>query len=315
MLLTLSSEEACKNIQLEGVDFFTSALCKKIRGLAKLDRLRLDEGNYRLYQNTHLFDYIEFCGMEPLKFVKEYLSNLQPYMIFRNQLQERDDRYFCNLDNQYSISIYFTFNIKQYEEIVVSFHENHIRELTKGNCFGKNNNLVPIFAENVLAHTEKTDMYVVRTIIQRGMLALPLELATRKSADVFLVEINAINLAMLDRCNSYLQDLYTSDLKLDFSNIEIFSILQQISYTSYGKDIFSTMSLLIDNLFIQADTLSRRAADFAMTIYAQSLVLTAEQKQDLCALLEERYRFFPDKKISCVLKHIQNNLYIIDDIF
>lgn len=309
-LTTEPKEEAYKNAQAKGVDTSTIALCKKIRNLAKLDRLRLDEEEHRLSQNTHLFEYIEFCGKAPLSFVKEYLSNLQPYMIVRNQLQEPDERFLCILDNQYSVSLYIKFDIKQYEELIVSFHENHIRGIAKRNRPGNNNYLVPIFAENVLSHTENTDNYVVRIMVQRGMLILPIRLSAEKCADVFLVPKDAIDLALLGECNNYLQELYTSDLDLDFSNIEIFSALQQISFTSYGKDTFSTISLLVDNMFVQSDTLSRSAADFALTTYTQSLVMTEEQRQDLCGLLEERYRVSADRKMPLVLQRIKDILSV-----
>lgn len=306
-------DEAYKRAQAKGADTSTIALCAKIRKLAKLGRLKLDEEAHRSSQNTRLFEYIEFCGKEPLAFVKEYLSNLQPYMIIRNQSQEPDERFLCVLDNQYSVSLYIKFSTVQHEEMVVSFHENHIRGVAKRNRIENSNYVVPIFAENILSHTENTDNYVVRTLIQRGMLTLPIRLSAEKCADVFLVEKSAIDLALLGECNAYLQDLYTSGLDLDFSNIEIFSALQQISFTSYGRDTFSTLSLLVDNLFVQSDTMSRSAADFALTTYAQSLVLTEEQRQSLCDLLEERYRISADRKMPLVLERIKSNLQLSVD--
>lgn len=139
---------------------------------------------------------------------------------------------------------------------------------------------------------------------------LPLQLAAQKCADVFLVPKTAIDTALLAHCNDYLRDLYTSDLELDFSNIEIFSILQQVSFTSYGKDTFSTISLLVDNLYIQPDKISRSAADFAISVYCGSLQLTIDQREELIDLLHQKFQVSSHKDISLVLQRIETNLQI-----
>jgi len=56
-------------------------------------------------------------------------------------------------------------------------------------------------------------------------------------------------------------ELYTSDLNLDYDKIEVFSVLRQLSFTSYGKDTFSSISILIDSLCAQPDYISKQAAD------------------------------------------------------
>ena len=93
----------------------------------------------------------------------------------------------------------------------------------------------------------------------------------------------------LDYCNQYIRDLYTSNLKLDFDQVEVFSMLQQISFTSYGRDTFSSLSLLIDSIAIQQDSISKQTADFALVTFAQSLKLTENQKKELIELLNEKY--------------------------
>ena len=55
---------------------------------AKLNRIVLDNSTHRSGLNQHLFDYIEYCGLDTLTFIKSYLSNLQPYMIERRKDQE-----------------------------------------------------------------------------------------------------------------------------------------------------------------------------------------------------------------------------------
>lgn len=80
-----------------GLSLDTVAVCRQIRNLARLDRLALDESEHRSGLNKHLFSYIEYCGMDVRGYIREYLSNLQPFMIERLQSQELiallDERY------------------------------------------------------------------------------------------------------------------------------------------------------------------------------------------------------------------------------
>ena len=75
-----------------GIDLSMAGVCKTLRKLAKLDRLRLDEDEHRSGLNQHLFHYIEYCGEKPLDYIKDYLSNLQPYMIQRRKDQEKQKK-------------------------------------------------------------------------------------------------------------------------------------------------------------------------------------------------------------------------------
>ena len=73
-----------------GIDLTMIKVCRRFRHLAKLDRLRIDMTEQRSGLNKHLFGYIEYCGMTPLDFVRQYLSNLQPYIIERHKDQEKE---------------------------------------------------------------------------------------------------------------------------------------------------------------------------------------------------------------------------------
>ena len=86
----------------------------------------------------------------------------------------------------------------------------------------------------------------------------------------------------LDKRNIGLISLdYTSGLNLDFERIEVFSVLQQISFTSYGRDTFSSISLLIDSLCVQKDMYSKSLADFALVTFVQNLRLTEKQTRKI----------------------------------
>lgn len=294
----------------KGIDTSNISICEKIRKLAKLDRIRLDESEHRSGLNKHLFDYLDYCGVNKLEFIKGYLSKLQPYMIERKKDQEKSKELICVIDNLYRVSVYIKLSNKQFEEMIVSFHEDNIRGVARTNSVIKNDkrDIVPIFADTILGRVESSDKYVVKAIFQRGLKTLPLELPAVKCGNIFLVSKKAIDLSFIDYCNGYIRDLYTSNLQLDFESIEIFSMLQQISFTSYGNDTFSSTSLLIDSLCVQSDYNSKSTADFALVTFVQNLALTEEQQKELIELLYEKFQVTSIKGIDKILQRVKDNL-------
>ena len=49
-------------LEKEGIDTSNINICEKIRKMAKLDRIRLDDSEHRSGLNRHLFDYLDYCG-------------------------------------------------------------------------------------------------------------------------------------------------------------------------------------------------------------------------------------------------------------
>ena len=294
-----------EDLSNKGIDMSQIAVCKKIRQLAKLDRIALDETEHRSGLNKHLFDYIEYCGLNVLDFIKMYLSNLQPYMIERRKDQEKQKSFICVLDNLYRISVYIKLDSTQFEEVIVSFREeaksNDIIKVTPSRY-------VPIFADSVCSHMD--EKYVVKVFIQRGLKVFPIEIAAMKCKDVFIVERNGIDQLLLSYCNEYIRDLYTSDLNIDFDQIDVFTMLQQISFISYGNDVFSSISLLIDSLCAQHDQFSKAVADSALITFVQSLKLTKEQADELKLLLDKKYTVTSIKGIDLILYRVKENLAI-----
>lgn len=222
--------------------------------------------------------------------MKQYLSNLQPYMIDRRKDQEVSNSFICVVDKLYRISVYIKVDSTQFEELIVSFHEDNKRGIAKTNDIVQidHQRFVPVFSDCVLSRDQ--DNYVVKVLVQRGLQLFPLDMPAKKCRDVFVVAKAGIEQRLIGYCNDYIRDLYTSDLKLDFDRIEVFSMLQQISFTSYGNDTFSSISLLIDSLCVQNDYVSKRVADSALITFVQSLKLTAEQQTELKELLDKKYK-------------------------
>lgn len=70
------------------------------------------------------------------------------------------------------------------------------------------------------------------------------------------------------------------------------------------KDIFSSISLLIDSLVIQTDANSKQVADFALITFVQSLNLTDNQRHELISLLDDKHR------VSSIMAIAAGNLSI-----
>ncbi|MBQ7429757.1 MAG: helix-turn-helix transcriptional regulator [Butyrivibrio sp.] len=282
-------------------------MAKKLRKLAKLDRIKLDETEHASKLNLHLLKYLDYIGIDKLEYIKQYLSNIQPFMISEIKSQEKFDNSICILDEFYRISVYIKLDATFGEEIIVSFHENNKSGVARRNTYNSNLSYVYVFADSIGSHVNNTDYYTVNLFITRGVSTFPINVpASKYDADGFLVRYTYINNAIIDISNRYLEDLYTSDI--DFSSVELFTDLQQLSFTSYGNETFSNISLLIDSLIIQKNVYSKQIADTAMCIYCNSLDLLESDKKELIETLKERYKVNSVKALPQIIERIELNL-------
>lgn len=295
-----------------GVSMRMVRVCREIRKLAKLDRIQLDETVHRSGLNKHLYSYIEYCGMDVKNYIKDYLSNLQPFMLERFPSQEPAGNYICVLDHMYRVSLYIKLDKSFGNEVIVSFHENNKRGIAKENNMIQNrmNQLVPVFAEEICARIDGAPKEEIKILVQRGMLLLPIRLMGQKCENgVYIVNEQDIETPIIDQCNQYLRDMYTSDLDLEaLDKVELFSVLHQISFTSYGNTVFSNMSLLIDNLAMQKSVIGKKAADFALITYVDHLYIDADQAEELIELLDEKYKVKSQKGIELILERVTDGL-------
>lgn len=170
-----------------------------------------------------------------------------------------------------------------------------------------------IIADSITGGITDTNIKTFDILVPRGVINIPISLTGELQTDnTFLVNRNAIDNAILSVCNQYIQDLYTSDLELPLlDEVELFSALQQISFTSYGNSVFSNISVLIDNMSVQNSPLHKASAFFALETYASHLMLTSEQKSELIELIREKYTVACQKDISAVTNMI---IDIIDNL-
>lgn len=282
-------------------------LAHKLRKLARLDRLKIDESEHVSELNLHLFKYLDYLGVDKLAFVKDYLQHIQPFMIAEFKSQERFENAICVLDEYYRISVYIKIDASKNEEIVVSFHENNVNGIAKKNFPSGRPNYVYVFADSIGTQISGTDNYTINLFINRGVISVPINVpAERYDEEGFLVRYEYINNALVDIANRYLEDLYSADL--DFSSVKLFSSLQQLSFTSYGNDVFSNISLLIDSVIIQDDFNGKRLSDSALCIYCSSLNMTDFDKQELLEVLTERFKVNSVMILPEIIERVKINL-------
>ena len=282
-------------------------LCKRLRRLSRLDRIKLDESEHASGLNKHLFKYFDFIGVDKLDYIKKYLEHIQPFMIKEVKTQEKFDNAICVLDEYYRISVYIKLDATKGEEVIVSFHENNKNGVAKRESLKRTNQEVYVFPESISSHVVGTDKYTINLFITRGATSLPMTVSARKCDDEgFWVRMSDISRNMIETANSYLQDLYTAEL--DYSEIEPFYSLQQISFTSYGTDVFSGISLLIDSLLMQMSPLSKQVADSALCIFSSTIELPDITKKELLDTLRERYKVNSVRILPEILKRVELNL-------
>ncbi|MBE5908740.1 MAG: helix-turn-helix transcriptional regulator [Lachnospiraceae bacterium] len=302
--------ENCEEAELVETDtelLLQKTLAYKLRKLARLNRIRLDESEHASKQNLHLFRYLDFLGMDKLEFIKMYLSHIQPFMITEMKSQEKFENAICVLDRFYRISVYIKVDATQNEEVIVSFHENHKNGVAKRNPVIRKNRYVYVFADSIGSYIPTKDSYTINLLITRGVSTFPVNVPAKKyDEDGFLVNETYIQNALVDVANQYLEDLYTADL--DFSGVEQFSSLQRLSYTARGNDCFSNISLLVDSILVQRDAHSRQVADAVLCIYCNSLELLESDKRELLETLQERFTVNSVRVMPELLERVERNL-------
>lgn len=282
-------------------------LCKRLRRLARLDRIKLDESEHASGLNLHLFRYLDFLGIDKLTYIRKYLEHIQPFMITEISSQEKFENAVCVLDEFYRISVYIKVDATKGEELIVSFHENNKNGIAKRNPLRRTDEKVYVYPETISSHVVGSDLYTVNLLITRGVTTLPISISAHKYDDEgFLVNLQDITRSLVETANSYLQDLYTADL--DYSAVEPFYSLQQISFTSYGTDVFSSISLLVDSLLIQMSPKSKQVADAALCIYCSTIELTNAAKKDLIETLRDRYKVNSVRALPEILERIALNI-------
>lgn len=289
-----------------------------IRKLARLDRIRLDTNDHRHSANKHLFEYIEYCGYSVIDYVKKYLQNIQPYMIIRNKSQEPDENYLCVIDDMYAVSLYIKLDTRKYDEVIVSFHESAQGMFARSNRFRvKSWRYVPVIADQVKAYVPETNKRVITVWIMRGMVCKECTVTATQVANYYLADFLAIEAQLVSVVNEYMynvqEGLKEKELGIDkeMYNREViyFTNSQQLSITSYGKDVVSTISLLIDRSLSSNDVDYRKFADGLLSIYIGNLSLTDMERLNIYRIIQSRYKVQDTQRMQPLLERVYTLLH------
>ncbi len=285
------------DLKAAGINIDNIETCRRFRKLAENNSLTVDKSIHRDNpRSQHLFNYIKYCGYDLDAYVRDYLRHIQPYMIKRFPSQEKREAHLCILDENYRVSLYIKANMEKDNQPVISFHENTKDGFAKDNrAIIAHDKYVPVIADTILSNHEGSNRYVIKCLIQRGTLALPINVTGYLAeGDIFIVERQAIEQEFIDHCNDYIRGLYTSNLHVA-EDMELFSVMQQIAFTSHGNSTFSNISKLIDNMDIQPVKENRSAASCVLITYINHLILTKTDQEELIKLLEDKKLVKPSK--------------------
>ncbi len=169
-------------------------LCKRIRQISRLDRIKIETSEHQDGGNTHLFEYLDYCGVNKEDFVKSYLSNLQPYMLSELKEQGKAAGTICVCDDIYRVSLYIELDTTPGKEMIVSFHEDH-----KGRIASEKTRII---ADAVTGGITDTNTKTLDILIPRGVINVPVSLVGELQEDgTFLVSKSAIDNAVLSACD------------------------------------------------------------------------------------------------------------------
>lgn len=263
------------------VDLSMISVCEKIRHLASLEKFSLVSGFYDSSASKHLFSYAEFCRLDLKKFIRTCLMNAQPYQI---SLRANSNAFLYTMDNHYSLVIYFGTEPSRARSMTISF------DAEASECYlSKKSAYMPVFVNNCRAHNPEMGIVAADVSVQRGLAVMSITVSARRYGQVFIARRDDVNNALLDYCSTYMQDLYTSNLKFDFGKVDILSCIRQLSCNSYSKDVVEMIILLLDSLLIQDNMVTRTTADFALVTYLGTIQLSGKEFNRLSRELRKHY--------------------------
>ena len=295
-----------------GVDFRTVDVCRKIRRLAKLDRIEIEKASLENSQNETMLKYVEYCGAGVYDYFKRCLSNLQPFMIEKTEENVSEASLLCTLDNAYKVTLAVRKGFDAAERVIIAFYVETANVPVKSSDFAQkeNDRLVPVFTDCVIDINPANFITTIKVFVQKGMMTLPIQTEGLHCGDVFIVKEQDIGSRLTDYCVQYIRDLYTSNVELDYDSIGFENVLKQTTVSFYGEDTFLAVSLLIDSIIKQRKgPLGKIPADFALVTFVENLRLNGIQQQELIHLITEKYKDIPEIEANLIIWRVTGCLF------
>lgn len=258
-------------------------LRKKLRSVAQSRNLKIDESQHHDSNNLGLKVFLESCGVDFKNFVKEYLLNVQPFMIHLDTDRSRSSSDFsCIIDPAYRMPLWVELYSTQFKEQIISFHELNWYSNKYNALYKKQDKLLCIPQNIALCGVGEVAPFTIS--VQKGLCRLDLIVyGTRVSEECIKVDYASYNTALMAECNRLLD----SALQCAPVNALRFSEENQVSFTSYGTQIQNEISLILDLYDVTKDP--RLTAPLAIKV---ERLASNPDYPDIKAALVEKYKSF-----------------------
>lgn len=281
-------EKVDNNQSLTQEELESINLCLKIRQVASSNHLKLDQDHHRVPFNLHIIQFISAMGLEPLEFIQEYLMNLQPFMITRDRWQEKSKNIRCIIDFTYYMPFYIKLDLTQFQEIIISFHEDYNRRNFSIKDKVKSNYYILITDKKMERSAEEQ---VFTATIPRGFLFLNYKNYS------YVLERNCVKIPKKDILQFF--DHCIENMLTEFIELHKFQdIVKTVSFTSYGHHILNNISLMID--LIMGNSNNHKLIQATATALLELLgeLDKLENSTNLRRVLFERFQTRKFNKIS-----------------
>lgn len=275
-------------------DYFGKGMilaCRRIRNCAYNNNIILDESEHKSNEgrNTHFFNLIRACGIEPKDFVRGYLSRLQPYCLEYWKKEKAGEQHIWVCDIGYDVKLLIKVNhVDSNGPVIISFHESNllgVNRKVKGTDFMEKP--CAVFVDKVKSNDTHCR---VKYIVQKGFVVYKFSstiLKNKYKDGVALVEYKDISEEFSDFVKSTINTLYNIYNENDLYDKVPMLKLNQIGFMSFGYTDINNLCMCIDMFKVYHDTQSR----LVISNLAEGILkeLTYTRQLEVKQALESKY--------------------------
>lgn len=236
--------------------------CRYIRKCAQYDNIVIQMDSHKSNKRSNLLlETIKDCGMNVKDFVRQYLSNIQPYVLqkfeesSKNSRNLRDDKTKLWVKDicYKSYLIIKLHNISSNSPIVVFFHESNTNDEGKGSSKLQDLYLKPC-AVVIDRISSRDDSYaLVRFTISRGLQQYVCEDYTNYFSDTMALVsynniVNSIRDVTVKRFESIINSYGSTEVVIGMSDVvgSMLNDYRNFGFMSYGSNIQEDLVFIIE---------------------------------------------------------------------
>lgn len=223
--------------------------------------------------------------------MRNYLCNIQPFMIERFSSEERSKTVLCVLDHSYKISLYIKVDTRQFDECVISFHESNHDGIAIKSFQGGDNRDVLVLCDVIGDNYQIGEYGSIEVTFPKGFKLFAFQMNARcVQSGVFFVALRELNANVLYWCEERIEQFRV----LAGGNVAgRLSTISRLTFTSYGDHLLNDISLLIDYAASISAAGNRSDAVFLLESKLESLLLDPNSGE-LVDALYKRYSSVAD---------------------